>query len=126
MSLSQTHLRYLLTVYELSLTTPDVSSAQVAAKLGVKKSSVSAMLTALMKEKLLVKKRYGKIYLTDTGCICSKELEKRISLICSRLPRLGLGLDSRQARCAACAIASVLPEGSCAADEPSAGREACE
>ena len=68
--LSETHLRYLLTIYHLGQTVPDVSVIQIAQTLNVSKPYVNNMLNNLMDKGLLVKERYGKIYLTDTGFLC--------------------------------------------------------
>lgn len=44
--LTEAHLRYLLTVYEISLEEPDVSSINIAERLQVRKPTVSAMMDA--------------------------------------------------------------------------------
>ena len=46
--LSETHLRYLLTIYHLGQTVPDVSVIQIAQTLNVSKPSVTNMLNNLM------------------------------------------------------------------------------
>ena len=64
MELTQTHLRYLLAIYDLAQTTPGVSAGDVSKVLAVSKPSVTRMMGLLMERGLLVRERYGKVFLT--------------------------------------------------------------
>ena len=106
--LSETHLRYLLTIYHLGQTVPDVSVIQIAQTLNVSKPSVTNMLNNLMNG-LLVKERYGKIYLTDTGFLLAKNFELRVEALCERLPNLNLDLSEDEQLNTAYLLAAALP-----------------
>ena len=108
--LTEAHLRYLLTVYEISLEEPDVSSINIAERLQVRKPTVSAMMDALMDRKLLIKKRYGKVYLTDEGYLIAKRLENNVLFFMNMLESQGLRLDAGKCRAAAVAAALTMPE----------------
>lgn len=110
MELTHVHLRYLLCIYELSLKTPDVSSAAVARRLSVKKPSVSAMLSFLMEKGLVEKQKYGKVYLTEQGHQIAYRVEENIQLLVRQIPVMGLELDEQETYAAACAMAAALPE----------------
>ncbi len=107
--LSETHLRYLLTIYHLGQTVPDVSVIQIARTLNVSKPSVTNMLNNLMDKGLLVKERYGKIYLTDTGFLLAKNFELRVEALCERLPSLNLDLSEDEQLNTAYLLAATLP-----------------
>ena len=69
MALSDAHLRYLFAISNAAAATPDVSSRQIASALGVTKPSVVHILNILMRDGMVVKRHYGKIYLTPlAGC----------------------------------------------------------
>ncbi len=54
--LRETHLRYLLAIYELGKTTPDVGIQAVAKALNCSKASATKMMVILMDMNLLVRK----------------------------------------------------------------------
>ena len=58
--LREAHLRYLLAIYELGKSTPDVGTQAVAKALNCSKASVTKMMATLMDMNLLVRERYGK------------------------------------------------------------------
>mgnify|MGYP000128129724 CR=1 FL=1 len=107
--LSETHLRYLLTIHHLGQTVPDVSVIQIARTLNVSKPSVTNMLNNLMDKGFLVKERYGKIYLTDTGFLLAKNFELRVEALCERLPSLNLDLSEDEQLNTAYLLAATLP-----------------
>ena len=72
MPLTETHLRYLFAIHECAAQHQDLSSRVLADRLGVKKPSVVRLLEVLMEKKLIVKKHYGKIYLTDRGAFSER------------------------------------------------------
>ena len=81
MELTNTHMRYLVAIYCLTRTQEEVSSLDIAGFLGVKKASVSRMTPVLMKKQLLVKEKYGKVYLTGKGYRLAKQMVQQLSLI---------------------------------------------
>ena len=90
--LRESHLRYLLAIYELGQIKPDVGTQDIAKALDCSKASVTKMMGILMDMELLVRERYGKIYLTDTGFLLAKDLLCCVELIRERLPAMGLDL----------------------------------
>ena len=90
--LRESHLRYLLAIYELSRSDPDVGIQAVAGALNCSKASVTKMVGNLMDMGLLVREKYGKIYLTDTGFLLAKDLLRCVEVIRERLPAMGLDL----------------------------------
>ena len=110
MSLTDANLRYLFTVYEIAQTKMDVSSMEVAHALGVTKPSVVRVLDALMRRGLVVKERYGKIYLTDRGVFTVRYYAALIQTIEEQFPDFGFTVNAEQRQAAALAMAAVLPD----------------
>ena len=94
--LREAHLRYLLAIYELGKSNPDVGTQAVAKALNCSKASVTKMMATLMDMNLLVRERYGKIYLTDTGFLLAKDMLRCVELIRERLPAMGFGLTEKE------------------------------
>ena len=92
MELRVSHLRYLLVIYELGQTKPDVGTADIAKAMDCSKASVTNMMSTLMEMGLLVRERYGKIYLTDVGFLLAKDMFRAVEALKARLPALGLEL----------------------------------
>lgn len=109
MDLTYTHLRYLVAIYCLNQKQTEVSSLDIAGFLGVKKASVSRMTPVLMKKNLLVKERYGKIYLTGQGYLLAKRMVQQIDQLSAAIGSV-LVLPETEARIAACAAACALME----------------
>ena len=59
---------------------------------------------------LLVRERYGKIYLTDTGFLLAKDMLRCVEVICNRLPAVGFDLTREETAALARAIVLSLPE----------------
>lgn len=95
--LREAHLRYLLAIYELGRNNPDVGTQAVSRVLNCSKASVTKMISNLMDMNLLVRERYGKIYLTDTGFLTAKDLIKCVEVIHARLPAMGFDLTEEEA-----------------------------
>ncbi len=110
MELRASHLRYLLTVYELGRTKPDVRIVDISRALDCSKASVTNMMSALMDLGLLVRERYGKIYLTDTGFLLAKDLYQCVTELSVRLPALALDLTAEESKAIAHVMAMELPE----------------
>lgn len=108
--LTETHLRYLLAIYDLGRTKPDVGAAGIAKALGVSRPSVTRMLGVLMDRGLLVRERYGKVYLTDTGFLLAKNFKRKVEQLRTRIPRMGMELGEEELLEAACALAAALPD----------------
>ena len=71
---------------------------------------VTKMMGILMDMKLLVRERYGKIYLTDTGFLLAKDLLRCVKLIRERLPAMGLDLTEEETEEYIRMMAMNLPE----------------
>lgn len=110
--LREAHLRYLLAIYELGKSTPDVGIQAVARALSCSKASVTNMMANLMELSLLVRERYGKIYLTDTGFLLAMELFRCVEVIRERLPAMGFELTEEEATALAYTMVVNLPEHS--------------
>ena len=110
--LREAHLRYLLAIYELGKSTPDVGIQAVARALSCSKASVTNMMANLMELSLLVRERYGKIYLTDTSFLLAKELFRCVEVIRERLPAMGFELTEEEATALAYTMVVNLPEHS--------------
>ena len=108
--LRESHLRYLLAIYELGKSTPDVGTEAVAKALNCSKASVTKMMATLMDMNLLVREKYGKIYLTDTGYLLAKDMLRCVEVICDRLPAVGFDLTTEETAALARAIVLSLPE----------------
>jgi len=61
--LRESHPHYLLAIYELGKSNPDVGIQAVAKALDCSKASVTKTMWIFMDMGLLVRERYGKIYL---------------------------------------------------------------
>ena len=109
MDFTAAHLRYLLAIYELARAAPDVGAAEVAKVLHVSRPSVTRMLALLMDRGLLVRERYGKIYLTDSGFLLAKEFQRKTQALCARIPAMGLSLTEEELLDTACLLAGSLP-----------------
>ena len=107
MELTNTNVRYLLTIYHLSQARLEVSSKDIAQTLDVSRASVTSMMSILTDKRLVTKERYGKVHLTDDGCRWAREpvfLEKTGELL-ARMRELSY----EEAWKAACAAVSELP-----------------
>ena len=96
--LREAHLRYLLAIYELGRNDPNVGTQAVAKALNCSKASVTKMAGILMDMGLLVRERYGKIYLTDTGFLLAKDMLRCVEVIHGRLPAMGFDLTEEETR----------------------------
>ena len=110
MELRVSHLRYLLVIYELGQTKPDVGTADIAKAMDCSKASVTNMMSTLMEMGLLVRERYGKIYLTDVGFLLAKDMFRAVEELKARLPALGLELTDGETRELTHTRAMSLPE----------------
>lgn len=108
--LSDTNLRYLFAIYSISQTKTVVSSMEVARTLDVTKPSVVRVLESLMRRGLVVKERYGKIYLTDRGAFTVHYYRKILDRILENFPELPFPVDRAQREAAAFAMAAALPD----------------
>lgn len=108
--LREAHLRYLLAIYELGRNDPDVGIQAVAKSLNCSKASVTKMMAILMDMGLLVRKRYGKIYLTDTGFLLAKDMLRCVEVVHERLPAMRFDLTEEETRDFVRAMVVNLPE----------------
>ena len=86
MELTNTNVRYLLTIYHLSQARLEVSSKDIAQTLDVSRASVTSMMSILTDKRLVTKERYGKVHLTDDGCRWARVLASQTDKL-SELPR---------------------------------------
>ncbi len=110
MELPDTQLRYLYAIYELSKKAPEVRSSTVADRMRVTRPSVARMLAILAERELIVKKRYGKISLTEKGLRLVRDFDRNVGFLEGRLPRLGFPLTEKEAHEVAYLLAAALPE----------------
>lgn len=108
--LRETHLRYLLAIYELGKTGSEVGIQDIAKALNCAKASVTKMMAVLMDMDLLVRKKYGKIYLTDTGFLMAKDLYQCMEILYERLPSMGLDLTAEESQDLVRTMVVNLPE----------------
>jgi len=104
------HMKYLTAIYELSIQSPDVFSAEIAKKLGVTKPSVTAMLNSLISKDLVAKEKYGKVHLTGKGSQIAENYARKISFIKGQIPGMKLKLSEEDTEKAASALAEIIPD----------------
>ena len=109
MTLTDTNLRYLLAIYHLAKTMPEVTPLAVAQAMGVTKPSVTSILSCLMKHDVIVRKRYGKVYLTDRGVLYARYYDDLLQKILQHFPLAGEGFTPEECYSAAVAMAVSLP-----------------
>ena len=102
MTLTDTNLRYLLAIYHLAKTMPEVTPLAVAQAMGVTKPSVTSILSCLMKHDVIVRKRYGKVYLT------ARYYDDLLQKILQHFPLEG-DFTTEEKEDAALAMAAALP-----------------
>lgn len=110
MEQNHAQLRYLTAIYEISQRKLEVSSVEVARVLNVSKPAVARMLKPLMEQKLIVKKPYGRIYLTDRGIFLARLYRAQRDLIRDKFPDIGLRLGAEDIERAADAAVAALPQ----------------
>ena len=108
MELNDTHNRYLLAIYQLTLSKSDVSSKDIANRLSISKASVTKMMSILMEKNLVDKERYGKIHLTDVGYSLAEHLAEQTDTL-ARTLQSQIALTDEEAKKAACAAVCELP-----------------
>ena len=108
MELTNTNLRYLLAIYDLSRVRLEVSSKDIAQLLAVSRASVTSMMTSLIDKRLVDKERYGKIHLTGPGLTLARALSGQACQLALDL-RARMDLSGEEARRAACAAVCQLP-----------------
>ena len=108
MELTNTNVRYLLTIYHLSRARLEVSSKDIANTLDVSRASVTSMMSILTGKRLVAKERYGKVHLTEDGCRWARVLAGRAEEL-ARALESRMGVSYEDAWKAACAAVSELP-----------------
>lgn len=109
MDITQTNLRYLLTVYELTGSHTGVAAVEISRRMGVSKPSVTRMLGVLAQRGLLVKEPYGKVRLTERGALLAQEYAACVDMVQRRLPLLEFPLTESESAELACVLAAALP-----------------
>lgn len=95
MTLTDSNLRYLLAIHHLAQQSTEVSPLALAQAMGVTKPSVTSILTSLMKQGVIVRRRYGKIYITDRGVLYARLLRRTGREDFAALPADGRRLHPR-------------------------------
>ena len=108
MELTNTNVRYLLTIYHLSQARLEVSSKDIARVLTVSRASVTSMMSILIEKRMVDKERYGKIHLTPLGRTLARELAGQAGQVAREL-QARMDLSGEEAWKAACAAVSELP-----------------
>lgn len=102
-------MRYLYKIYQISITKPEILSADIARKLKVSKPSVVKMLSVLRDKKLINKDPYCCVTITPNGIAKAKQFERHILLLVNHISRMGLVLPDREMYSCACAMLDALP-----------------
>ena len=108
MTLTDSNLRYLLTIHHLAQQSTEVSPLALAQAMGVTKPSVTSILTSLMKQGVIVRRRYGKIYITDRGVLYARYYDELVEKILQHFPLEG-DFTTEEKEDAALAMAAALP-----------------
>lgn len=108
MELTNTNIRYLLAIYELSQVRLEVSSKDIARVLTVSRASVTSMMSILIEKRMVDKERYGKIHLTPLGRTLARGLAGQAGQVAREL-QARMDLSGEEAWRAACAAVSELP-----------------
>ena len=109
MTLTDSNLRYLLAIHHLAQQSTEVSPLALAQAMGVTKPSVTSILTSLMKQGVIVRRRYGKIYITDRGVLYARYYDELVEKILQHFPLAGEGFTPEECYSAAVAMAVALP-----------------
>ena len=108
MELTNTNVRYLLTIYHLSQARLEVSSKDIAQTLDVSRASVTSMMSILTDKRLVTKERYGKVHLTDDGCRWARVLASQTDKLAETLQNR-MELSYEEAWKAACPATVLSP-----------------
>ena len=108
MTLTDSSLRYLLAIHHLAQQSTEVSPLALAQAMGVTKPSVTSILTSLMKQGVIVRRRYGKIYITDRGVLYARYYDELVEKILQHFPLEG-DFTTEEKEDAALAMAAALP-----------------
>ena len=109
MTLTDSNLRYLLAIHHLAQQNTEVSPLALAQVMGVTKPSVTSILTSLMKQGAVVRRRYGKIYITDRGVLYARYYDALVEKILQHFPLADMGFSPEECYSAAVAMAVSLP-----------------
>ena len=95
MELTSTHLRYLLTMYELSKIGNDIRLTEIANILHVKKASAARIVAVFRDKELVIQQPYGKVHLTEYGRQTAGQYERCVNNLAACLIRAGLPLSTQ-------------------------------
>jgi DtxR family transcriptional regulator, Mn-dependent transcriptional regulator len=110
LSRSESSEMYLETIYILESAHGHAHIADIAARLGVKKSSVTKAVEQLKEEDLVCHDSYGPVTLTAKGRSISKQIYRKHNLITRYLMK-SLHLDPEEAAENACMMEHIVTEG---------------
>ena len=109
MNMTDFHLRYLLAIHRLAQQNTEVSPLALAQVMGVTKPSVTSILTSLMKQGVIVRQRYSKIYITDRAVLYARFYAERVADILQHFPLKEAAFTQEERYNAAVAMAVALP-----------------
>ncbi len=110
MDLTSTHLRYLLTMYQLSKSGQEMRLTEIANILHVKKASAARIVSVFRDKELAEQQPYGKVRLTELGKHTAEQYEHCVHLVAQWLMYGGMPLEEREAYDAACLLLPELPD----------------
>ena len=87
-----------------------MSSRQIASTLGVTKPSVVHILNILMRDGMVVKRHYGKIYLTDRGAFTVNYYRRLLEATIAAIPEYPFPVSADERRNAVLALIAALPD----------------
>lgn len=109
MELTGTHLRYLLSMYQLSDDNDGMRLTQIAKDLNVKKASVARIINVFREKELVEQRPYGKVHLTKRGRRAAVKYNKQVGWLADSLQQT-LPLSRQEAYNAACMLLPELPD----------------
>ena len=95
---------------QCSCSNPGCISRQIASALGVTKPSVVHILNILMRDGMVVKRHYGKIYLTDRGAFTVNYYRRLLDATLAAMPEYPFPVSADERRNAALALIAALPD----------------
>lgn len=108
MELTGTHIRYLLSMYQLSDENDGMRLTQIAKDLNVKKASVARIINVFREKELVEQRPYGKVHLTKRGRRAAVKYNKQVGWLADSLQQT-LPLSRQEAYEAACMLLPELP-----------------
>ena len=100
---------YIKTLYILKRKNDHVRSVDIARELGFSRASVSAAVTGLRNENIIVMHRNGELEFTDKGERIASQIYERLTIL-SRFLSCVAGVDEKTAKADACSMGHFISE----------------